>query len=93
MGLTKIKYVFRYTFVSNLILVLNLDLGKCPNQKTHESESADFLLWALPEIQNQFPKQIWLKNIVIYISLKKNESVLFNNKKVKKMISQCTLKL
>ena len=29
-----------------------LDLGKCPNRKTHESESACFPLWALCEAQN-----------------------------------------
>ena len=41
-----------------------LDFGKCPNQKTQESESAGFLVWALPVIQNQFLKQI--SNKVLY---------------------------
>ena len=50
----KFSYVIMYTFRSNLIL----DLGKCLNQKTHESESAGFLLCAVPEDQNQFRKQI-----------------------------------
>ena len=61
-------YVIRYTFQSNLLSELILDLGKCPNQKTHESESAGFLLRALPEVQNQFRKQIWLKSIPNYIT-------------------------
>ena len=30
-----------------------LDLGKCPNRKTHESESACFPVGALPEVQNR----------------------------------------
>jgi hypothetical protein len=30
------------------------DLGKCPNQKTPESESAGFLVWTLPVVRNQF---------------------------------------
>ena len=33
-----------------------LNLGKCPNWKTHESESACFLVWALPKVQNQIEK-------------------------------------
>ena len=39
-------------FIRKLLLKLTLDLGKCPNQKTHESESAGFLFWALPVVQN-----------------------------------------
>ena len=34
-----------------------LDLGKCPNQKTHESESACFLVGALGNVQNRILKQ------------------------------------
>ena len=45
-----------------------LDLGKCPNQKTHESESAGFLVWALPEVQNCFRKQFLHKVIYNYYS-------------------------
>ena len=75
------SYVIRYTFQSNLLLKRILDLGKCPNQKMHESEIAGFLLWALLEVQNQFPKQIWLKCIPNYITkelVKKFLSVLIN---------------
>ena len=44
----------------------NLDLGKCPNHKTHECESACFLGRALPEVLNgngkQFSFKVQLKN-------------------------------
>ena len=46
--LKKFSYVIRYTFQSNLLLVLILDLGKCHNQKMHENESAGFLLRHFP---------------------------------------------
>ena len=49
----KFSFVIRYTFQSNLLLELILDLGKCPYQKTHESESAGFLLRALLEHQGR----------------------------------------
>ena len=29
-----------------------MNLGKCPNQKTHESESEGFLVLAFPEVMN-----------------------------------------
>ena len=35
-------------FISKMLLESILDLRKCPNQKMHESESAGFLVWALP---------------------------------------------
>ena len=35
-----------------------LDFGKCPNPKTHEGESAGFLIWALPEVQIKTKKMI-----------------------------------
>ena len=41
-----------YYFIGKLLLDLILDLGMCPNQKTHENESAPFLDWALPKVQN-----------------------------------------
>ena len=40
-----------------LLLDSILALGKCPIWKTHESESACFLVQALPEVQNQIRKQ------------------------------------
>ena len=33
-----------------------LDLGKCPNRKMHESESACFPVGALSEVQNRISK-------------------------------------
>ena len=50
--------------ILNLLLESILDLGKCSNQKTHESESTGFLVWALPEVQNEFRKQFF--NQVLY---------------------------
>ena len=40
-----------------LLLKSILDFRKCPNPKTHECESAGFLVRALPEVQNRFFKQ------------------------------------
>ena len=34
-----------------------LDIRNYTNKKTHESESACLLVWALPEVQNQSIKQ------------------------------------
>ena len=34
-----------------LLLELISDLGKCPNKKTHESDSTCFLVLALPKVQ------------------------------------------
>ena len=48
----KFRTVNMYDFKRKLLSKSILDLGKCPNQKTHESESACFLVWALPEVQN-----------------------------------------
>ena len=64
----KFSYVIMYAFQSNLLLELILDIGKCPNQKMHES--AGCLLWVLPKVQNQFQTQIWLKSIPNYIPWK-----------------------
>ena len=44
-------------------------------KKTHESESARFLHWTLPKVQNQFQNQILLKSIPNYIVSQGN----FNN--------------
>ena len=40
-----------------LLLDSVLDIRNYPNQKTHESESACLLVWALPEFQNHGKKQ------------------------------------
>ena len=56
-----------------------LDLGKCPNQKTHESESAGFLIWALPEVKNCFRKQFDTKSYIITILKKIVERFVSKN--------------
>ena len=38
-------------FIRKMLSKLILDLGKCPNQKTHVSESAGFLVWPLLKVQ------------------------------------------
>ena len=45
-----------------------LNLGKCPNRKTHESESACFLVWALRKVQNRIWKQFSHKVLYNYYS-------------------------
>ena len=55
-----------------MLLETILDLGKCPNQKTQESESAGFLVWALPEVQNCCQKQF-------------SDKVIYNNYLKKKL--------
>ena len=42
--------------------------GKCPNWKIQESESACFLVWALPVVENQFFKHFSNKVLYIYRS-------------------------
>ena len=42
--------------IEKLLLKLILDLGKCPNRKMLESESACLLVRALPAVQYQFLK-------------------------------------
>ena len=64
----KFRIVIIYDFVSKLLSKTILDLGKCPNQKTHERESAGFLVWALPMVQNRFWKQFLHKVIYNYYS-------------------------
>ena len=66
-------------FIRKLLSKLILDFGKCPNQKMHESESAGFLVWALPMVQNHFSKQFYQKVLYSYCS-KKNWSILSNIK-------------
>ena len=52
--------------MGKLLLDSILDLGKFPDQKTHESESACFLVCALPEVQNQIQKQFSHKVFYTY---------------------------
>ena len=58
-------------WLTQMLQKLILDLGKCPNQKMHESESACFLVWALPAVQNQFSKQ-FSKKVLYNYCLEKN---------------------
>ena len=60
-----------------------LDLGKCPNRKTHDSESACFLVGALPEVQNWIWKHFSHK-VLYYYNSKKNQSILANDKQSQK---------
>ena len=47
--------------MGEILLAMILYLWKCPNQKMHESESAGFLVRALPKIWNHFRKQFSYK--------------------------------
>ena len=76
-----------------LLSKLILDFGKCPNQKTHESESAGFLVWALPEVQNCFRKQFLHKVIYNYYSNKNFGAVCLKKMAIKKFIFHCILKM
>ena len=58
--------VISYTLQSKLLSEMILDLKNCPNQKMCESKNAGFLLWALPEVQNQFQKQFLSKYMSNY---------------------------
>ena len=82
-ALKKFSYVIRYTFWSNLLSELVLDPGKCPKKKTCTFTFMHFLVRALPEVKNQFRRQIWLKSIP---KLKEIQSVLINKKNVKKNV-------
>ena len=70
----------------------NFGPRKCPNQKMHESESAGYLVWALPEVQNRFWKQFLLKVLYNYYS-KKIEVFRLKKWRSKKFISYCILKM
>ena len=66
-----------------------LDLGKCPNRKTHESESACFLVGALCKVQNL--KAVSHKVLYNYYSIFFGAfRPIFN--KVKKWIFHCIIK-
>ena len=54
-----------------LLLEMISDLGKCPNQKAHESESAG----ALPEVQNHFRMQFSYKVLYNHCLKKKIWSI------------------
>ena len=73
-------------FVTNMLSDQILDLRKCPNRKTHESESACFPVGALPN------ESIFLIKYYIITVIKKNGAFwpIFN--KVKKWISHCIFK-
>ena len=66
-----------------------LDLRKCPNKKTHESESAGFLIWALPEVKNCFQKQYLHKVLYNYYSKFFCGAFCLKKFALKKWISHC----
>ena len=70
-----------------------LDLRKCPNQKTHESESECFLFPAIPAVQNKYWKQFSNKVLYTYCKKKKFEGFGQYLKKSEKWISHCILNL
>ena len=76
-----------------LLSKLILDFGKCPNQKTHESESAGFLVRALPVVGNHFWKQISNKVLYNYYSNFFFGAFWSVFKKVKKWIFHCIFKM
>ena len=45
-----------YYFLRKMLSDSILDVGKCANQKMHESESACFLVVALSQVQNDSEK-------------------------------------
>ena len=61
-------------------------------EKTHESESAGFLVQALPMVQNQFWKRFSNKVLYNYYS-KKNLGFRSVFKKIKKWIFACIFKM
>ena len=57
-------------YIRKLLSKLILDCGKCPNQKTCIFTSQHFPVWALPEVENQFLKQLSNKALYNYCSKK-----------------------
>ena len=55
------------------------DPGKCPNQKTHESESGGFLVLVLPEVQSLFWKQFFNQVLYNYYLKKKLKRFVTKN--------------
>ena len=76
-----------------LLSKLILDFGKCPNQKTHESESAVFLVWALPQVQNFFESSFYTKSYIITILNFFFGAFRPKKWRFKKWISDCILKI
>ena len=62
--ITKKTIVIIQDLIKQLLSESILDLRKWPNQKTHESESGGFLVWALSKVQNLFQKTVF--NEVLY---------------------------
>ena len=61
-----------------LTLEIIFDLEKCPNPKTHENESAVYLVWALPEVQHHFRMHSYIIAVltfsgIVSISIKEHE--------------------
>ena len=64
----KFIWVIMYYFMRKMLSEPILDLRKCPNWKTHESESAGFLVGALHKVWNQIWKQFSHKVLYNYYS-------------------------
>ena len=67
------RIVIIYHFMRKMLSDSILDLGKCPNRKTHEGESACFPVGALPDVQKRIWKHFSHKVLYIYYSKKKLE--------------------
>ena len=70
-----------------------LDFRKCPNKKTHESESVGFLVWSLPGVQNCFWKQFLHKVLYNYYSEGFCGAFCLKKWRFKNWISHCILKM
>ena len=76
--------------MKTLLSKLILDFGKYPNQKTHERESAGYLVQALPMVHNQFSHKVIYNYNSFFKEMGALQSVF---KKVKKMILHCIFKM
>ena len=54
--------------MSKLLLKMNSNLGKFPNQKTHESESAGFLVWPFPMAKILYKNIFLIKSYIVTVS-------------------------
>ena len=70
-----------------------MDLGKCPNQKMPEIESAGFLVWELPEFQNLFWEAVFNQVLYNYYSLFFCGGFCLKKWRLKKWIFHCTFKI
>ena len=61
--------------------------------KTHESESAGFLVWALPEVKNCLQKLFLHIVLYNYYSKKNVERFVTKNDAFKKLITHCIFEM